>query len=201
MGLFTLWQTPIDFLMELCSNTHMMKTKRIKQALRYAATHFEVHGIRRKYTLVPYIQHPIAVARMVARFGADENQVIAAILHDSVEDCISATIESIHEQFGDDVAQLVLDLTDISKPTDGNRKIRKAIDRDHSAHGSARAQTIKYCDLIDNTRDITAHDKDFAVVYLREKEALLNVLTKGDIQLRAIAWEELFNAKAKLSIV
>jgi len=127
--------------------------------------------------------------------------VIAAILHDSVEDCISVTIEAIQEQFGDDVAQLVLDLTDISEKSDGNRKVRKAIDRDHSAHGSARAQTIKYCDLIDNTHDISAHDKDFAVVYLREKEELLKVLTKGDIRVRLIAWRELISAQAKLSIV
>lgn len=178
----------------------MMKTQRIKQALRYAAAHFQVHDIRRKYTLAPYIQHPIEVARMVERFGADENQIIAAILHDSVEDCPSVTIEAILDQFGDDVAQLVLDLTDISQKSDGNRKTRKAIDRDHSAHASPRAQSIKYCDLISNTTDILKHDKDFATVYIREKEALLKVMTKGDARLHAIAWEQVINAKALLGL-
>jgi hypothetical protein len=83
-------------------------------------------------------------------------------------------------------------LTDISRPNDGDRKIRKAIDRNHLAGASARAQTIKLADLIDNSRSIVERDPDFAKVYLAEKRELLAVLTEGDETLlnraRAIAF-------------
>jgi len=94
--------------------------------------------------------------------------------------------------FGVDVATLVAALTDISRPNDGDRKIRKAIDRNHLAGASARAQTIKLADLIDNSRSIVERDPDFAKVYLAEKRELLAVLTEGDETLlnraRAIAF-------------
>ena len=77
-------------------------------------------------------------------------------------------------------ADLVDDLTDVSEPRDGNRKVRKAMDREHSARTSARAQTIKLADLISNSSDITANDPSFAKVYLAEKALLLEVLIKGD---------------------
>ena len=48
---------------------------------------------------------------------------------------------------------------------------------------SARAQTIKLADLINNTSSIVKHDTKFAKVYLREKALLLDVLTRGDITL------------------
>ena len=83
----------------------------------------------------------------------DEAMLAAALLHDVVEDT-PVTIEEIQEIFGADVASLVDDLTDVSKPEDGNRKFRKALDREHSAQSSARAQTVKLADLISNGVDI-----------------------------------------------
>ncbi|WP_419583025.1 hypothetical protein [Thiolapillus sp.] len=74
-------------------------------------------------------------------------------------------------------------LTDISKPGDGNRITRKALDRNHLAGGSPRAQTIKLADLIDNARDICKHDRNFSQVYLSEMAALLDVLQKGNGEL------------------
>ncbi len=79
--------------------------------------------------------------------------------------------------------QLVMELTDVSKPSDGNRSARKEIDRKHLAGISPRAKTVKLADLIDNTRDITSHDLHFARVYLKEMTALLEVLTEGDSRL------------------
>lgn len=181
----------------------LVKTEKIKQALRFAAYHFKLNGILRKYHGTPYIQHPIAVAILVQLYGGDENQVIASILHDSVEDCPKTVkLEMIREMFGDDVATLVDGLTDISKPEDGNRARRKKIDREHSALGCARTQTIKLADVIHNTDDIVENDPGgFAIIYLKEKELLLKVLTKGDRRLHAIASEQLINCKAKLGIV
>ena len=75
----------------------------------------------------------------------------------------------------------------MSKPEDGNRATRKAIDREHTAQAPAEAQTIKLADLISNSKSIMAHDPDFAVTYLAEKRLLLEVLTKGDPGLHAEA--------------
>ena len=89
--------------------------------------------------------------------------------------------------FGTDIATLVGWLTDVSKPEDGNRAVRKAIDREHTAAAPAEAQTIKLADLISNTKSIMAHDPTFAKVYLEEKRLLLAVMTRGDTGLMAEA--------------
>lgn len=143
-------------------------------------------GQLRKYTGEPYIVHPREVAALVRSVPHDEAMVAAAFLHDVVEDT-PVSIERIRDIFGDDVASLVDQLTDVSKPSDGNRKARKEIDRQHTAKASARAKTIKLADLISNTESITAHDHEFAKVYLREKRALLEVLKEGDAVLYLIA--------------
>ena len=81
------------------------------------------------------------------------------------------------------VAELVEELTDVSKPGDGNRVRRKQIDRMHLAQASAQAKTVKLADLIDNCKDITRHDPRFAQVYLAEMNSLLDVLQGGNEQL------------------
>ena len=85
------------------------------------------------------------------------------------------------------MAQLVDELTDVSRPGDGNRAARKAIDRAHLAAASPRAKTVKLADLTDNARDICRHDVGFGRVYLAEMEALLGVLGDGDAELLAKA--------------
>ena len=91
--------------------------------------------------------------------------------------------------FGIEIATLVSDLTDLSKPDDGNRKVRKTIDRLHLAKASPMAKTIKLADLIDNAESIVQHDPKFAKVYMREKRLLLEVLQEGDPKLHARASE------------
>ena len=169
----------------------LIKTPRIIAALQFAGFHFKLINHRRKYTGVPYIQHPINVAILVQSVGGDENQVIAAINHDTVEDCPFVTIEMIEQQFGTDVAGLVSDLTDVSKPQDGNRATRKQIDLEHTAKASPRAKTIKLADLIDNTKDIVANDRVFAKTYLAEKKRLLEVLKDGNPTLYQIALNQI----------
>ena len=116
----------------------------------------------------------------------DEAMLAAALLHDVVEDT-DFTIEDILREFGPDVASLVDDLTDVSRPEDGNRAHRKSLDRAHSAKASPRAQTVKLADLISNARDIVKHDQKFAKVFLDEKRQLLEVMTLGDSSLYTIA--------------
>ncbi len=134
-------------------------------------------GQVRKYTGEPYFNHCENVANKVAGYGGTNAQIMAAYLHDTVEDT-DVTVYDITRWFGDEVSQLVYWLTDVSKPSDGNRKIRKALDRFHTADAPAEAQFIKCADIIDNTSDICKNDKDFARVYLREMNELLKVMTK-----------------------
>lgn len=153
----------------------------------------EWHGDqRRKYTGEPYYTHPFEVADILRGIGADDEVVIAGYLHDVLEDT-PVRDSTIRYHFGERVVALVLQVTDVSCPEDGNRSIRKAIDRDHLAEGCADAQTIKLADLISNTRSIVSHDPDFARLYLREKAELLVVLTKGNPDLHARA-SEIVNA-------
>jgi (p)ppGpp synthase/HD superfamily hydrolase len=105
--------------------------------------------------------------------------VAAAYLHDVIEDT-QVTLELIVQEFGPQIANLVLWLTKVSGPEDGNRAARKELDRQYLAQAPAEAQTVKLADLIANTHSIVAHDPAFAEVYLKEKLALLKVLTKGD---------------------
>jgi hypothetical protein len=140
-----------------------------------------VHGKidhRRKYTNEPYDVHLKDVARMVGEVTDDPEVLAAAWLHDTLEDT-PATYEDIEAEFGSRVATLVGELTDVSKPTDGNREVRKAIDRDHLARASTDAKTVKLADLIDNCRDIVKHDPRFGRVFVSEAAALLDVLDGG----------------------
>jgi (p)ppGpp synthase/HD superfamily hydrolase len=142
---------------------------------------------KRKYTNEPYIVHPAEVASIVASVpGSTEDMVAAAWLHDVVEDT-GVTSFDIHMNFGPEIAALVGWLTDVSKPEDGNRAKRKAIDREHTAQAPAEAQTIKLADLISNSKSIMQYDPDFAMTYLEEKRMLLEVMTKGDRGLHAEA--------------
>jgi (p)ppGpp synthase/HD superfamily hydrolase len=150
------------------------------------AAHSAVKQVR-KYTSEPYYVHPAEVARIVAGVpGSTPDMVAAAWLHDVVEDT-GCTYTDIHMNFGIDIATLVGWLTDVSRPEDGNRAVRKAIDRAHSADAPAEAQTIKLADLISNSKSIMAHDPAFARTYLEEKRLLLEVMTKGDRGLHALA--------------
>lgn len=150
-----------------------------EKAYQFAKARHEAVGQLRDYTGEPYINHPVEVAGIVRSVPHDEAMVLAALLHDTVEDT-ETTIDEIHTEFGSDVADLVGWLTDVSKSSDGNRALRKAIDREHTSQAPARAKTIKLADLISNSRSILEHDPAFAEVYLQEKALLLEVLRDGD---------------------
>lgn len=153
---------------------------------------------KRKYTGEPYVIHCVEVARLVAHAGYDEEVVAAAYLHDTVEDG-HTTLDAINAWFGLKVSVLVNELTDVSKPTDGNRAARRAIDRAKLSRASPEGQSVKLADLIDNTRCIVDNDRDFARVYLHEKRLLLGVLTKGHAGLMTLAQRTLLAAEAALN--
>lgn len=142
----------------------------------------------RKYSGEPYSNHLREVAGLCAEVGCRDEVIAAAWLHDAKEDQ-GVTDSELRKLFGDDVARLVNEVTDQSKPEDGNRKTRKTIDREHNGRASPEGKTIKLADLISNSRDICARDPHFAVTYLREKAALMPLLTEGNATLYARAME------------
>jgi len=158
----------------------------IDKARAFAIAAHSATGQVRKYTNDPYWTHPQEVASIVSSVPHTEEMIAAAWLHDVVEDT-KVTIETIRLEFGDTIADLVSWLTDTSRPEDGNRAARKAIDRAHTAQSPAEAQTVKLADIIDNCQSISKYDPDFAKVYLREKRLLLEVIDKGDSSLLEIA--------------
>ena len=145
----------------------------------------------RKYTGEAYIVHPIEVAELVADLSSHptEDMICAALLHDTVEDT-NVTIEDIRVYFSPQIAELVGWLTDVSKPEDGNREVRKKLDKDHFAMAPIEAKTIKLADLISNTRSIFQYDRKFATVYIKEVALLLEVLTEGDPTLYSTAYNQ-----------
>lgn len=163
----------------------------------YARAAHAAVGQRRKYTNEPYIVHPVEVASLVRSVTSDENVIAAALLHDVIEDT-KVTPHDLLCVFGLEVVKLVIEVTDVSRPEDGNREVRKAIDRAHLANASPEGQTIKLADLICNTQSIVEHDPKFAKVYLKEKSLLLEVLTRGDKRLYDAAHKTLGDGYLKL---
>lgn len=143
---------------------------KIMLAREFARFH---HGEQtRKYTGELYINHPIAVAEMVAEHDNSIEAICAAILHDVVEDT-PVKIEKIEKTFGPEIACYVWYLT---KPPSyvGNRAKRKQIDRDRLREAPAIARFIKVMDLWHNSLSIKEYDPDFYKVFREEAKLLLD---------------------------
>lgn len=148
----------------------------------------------RKYTGKPYLTHLDSVTYRVQQYSEDRKDWIIAILHDCMEDQ-GVTHKELKEMFRQEIADGVQWLSDMEE---GNRATRKALSRERLSKAPANIQTIKVCDLIDNTSSIVEHDPKFAVTYLQEKRLLLEVLTKSDKDALKKAWDILENAEKKL---
>jgi (p)ppGpp synthase/HD superfamily hydrolase len=137
----------------------------------------------RKYTGEPYAVHPLAVARLVTGAGASADAIVAALLHDVLEDCPQVKPSEIEKRFGAPVMHLVMEVTEVSHPDDGNRAVRKALDAEHYAKASPEGQTIKVADMIDNMRTIVMSDPTFAKLFMLEKRDLLARFTRAEPRL------------------
>jgi len=158
---------------------------RIEQAELFAV---EAHqGQVRKYTGLPYVTHPFAVAEIVKTVDHTEEMIIASLLHDTVEDT-DVYLFQIARLFGVDVSVLVYYTSEVSQKHHGNRAVRKAMDREHYARGPADSQTIKVADLIHNAGSIKKYDPKFWKVFREEKRALLNALVLADPKLVQLAY-------------
>ncbi|MFO1318453.1 MAG: HD domain-containing protein [Burkholderiales bacterium] len=102
----------------------------------------------------PYINHPLALADVLANEGGvtDVVALCAALLHDTVEDT-ETTPEELRAAFGPDVAGVVLEVTDDKRQA---KHVRKQQQIDHAPHISHAAKLVKLADKICNLRDILA---------------------------------------------
>ena len=123
----------------------------ILDALAFAA---EKHRDQRRKDpeASPYVNHPIALARILAHEGGvDEAPVLAAaLLHDTVEDT-ETTVEELKRRFGPRVASMVAEVTDdktLPAP------VRKRLQVEHAAQLSQGARLVKLADKIANLRDL-----------------------------------------------
>lgn len=100
----------------------------------------------------PYINHPIALANvLVNEAGIDDERVlIAAILHDTVEDT-ETTAQELVRHFGQEIADIVLEVTDDKSLLKAERKQQQI---DHAPTISRRAKLVKLADKICNLRDL-----------------------------------------------
>jgi GTP pyrophosphokinase len=157
-------------------------SERLTAAFEYADT---AHGKQlRKGTSIPYLSHLMSVSALVMEFGGDENQAIAGLLHDLLEDCGPHHEPIIREKFGDRVADMVVACTDGVPDASGEKADwweRKRAYLRHLQTASADALLVSACDKLHNARAITAdlrtgHDvfgrfkggKDGTLWYYRE---------------------------------
>ena len=115
----------------------------------------------------PYINHPIALARVLAVDAGvdDEKTLVAAILHDTVEDT-ETSFEELKERFGLLIAETVAEVTD-DKSLPKLR--RKTLQIEHAPHLSKRAKLVKLAHKICNLRDVASSPpKDWTLQRRRE---------------------------------
>jgi (p)ppGpp synthase/HD superfamily hydrolase len=119
-----------------------------------AAARWHMHQRRKGEAQEPYINHLLEVAQLIAEAtgGRDPNLVIAALLHDAIEDC-EVSRDEIASTFGEDVAALVVAVTD-----DKNLKkdVRKKLQVDGAPHQPRRAKLLKLADKTSNLRSMAA---------------------------------------------
>ena len=134
-----------------------MLSERLSQALALA---IEAHnGQFRKETTIPYIAHPMAVASIALEYGADEDQAMAALLHDAVEDGGAKYAEVIRSKFGDRVANIVDGCTDGVPDKNGNKsdwKQRKESYLSHLRSASDDVLLVSGSDKLHNARAIVS---------------------------------------------
>jgi guanosine-3',5'-bis(diphosphate) 3'-pyrophosphohydrolase len=109
--------------------------------------------VRKDAARTPYIEHPLAVAHLLAEAAIDDLTIVqAALLHDTMEDTQTSRTE-LEQAFGLEVAGLVAELTDDKSLPKAERK---RLQRAHAGHKSPRAAILKVADKTCNLRDL--HD-------------------------------------------
>jgi GTP diphosphokinase / guanosine-3',5'-bis(diphosphate) 3'-diphosphatase len=126
---------------------------RLLEAISFAADRHR-NQRRKDAEASPYINHPIALATLLATTGGVEDVVVlqAAILHDTIEDT-ETSVNELAERFGNDVASIVLEVTDDKLLPKAERK---RLQVEHASHRSEEAALVKLADKTCNLRDVAA---------------------------------------------
>jgi (p)ppGpp synthase/HD superfamily hydrolase len=137
----------------------------VRQILAAALFAAERHAAQRRKgrTAEPYVNHLLEVAELLARLTdeLDTNLIVAALLHDTIED-VGVSREEIAQRFGEDVASLVAEVTDDKSLP---KETRKALQIENAAKKSPRAQSLSAADKIANVRSIATFER--RVEYVR----------------------------------
>jgi len=133
----------------------MTLSSRFEEALTFAA---RLHSSQvRKGTTIPYISHLLAVASIALENGANEDEAIAALLHDAIEDQGgAATREEMRRRFGDTVVEIVDGCTDAETIPKPPWQERKGAYIAHIREASASVRLVSAADKLHNARSILA---------------------------------------------
>ena len=113
---------------------------------------------RKDANATPYINHPLALARILTAEGGvtDAPTIAAALLHDTIEDTETTPTE-LDREFGADIRSIVEEVTDDKRL---DKADRKRLQIEHAAHISHKAQLVKLADKIANIRDVASSPPD-----------------------------------------
>jgi (p)ppGpp synthase/HD superfamily hydrolase len=134
---------------------------RINHALAFAAKHHDQQV--RKGSRLPYLTHPANVAIILTRYGCDETTIVAGILHDVIEDCVTKDYtremleQRVAHKFGADVLETVLSVTHRKHDDDGGEftsEERKHDYLERLAHAGDRGRWVCAADKLHNANAI-----------------------------------------------
>ena len=131
----------------------MVLSERFEEALRFA---IRLHAKQiRKGTTIPYVAHLLSVAGIAIEYGADEDEAIAALLHDAIEDQGGAAIrDEIRQRFGDKVVDIVNGCTDAEIFPKPPWQARKEAYIAHLRDASPSVRLVSAADKVHNIQTI-----------------------------------------------
>lgn len=138
----------------------------------------------------PYLYHLMAVHRVATESNQSTEILVACILHDILEDSEMYSYENLSEEFGEEIAGIVLAVTDAPGP---NRNIRKLLSY-NKIRANPKAIIVKYCDRVANVRESFLRNKTKYEMYLKEMPQFLEQLQIPNNSIARLR-EELLNYK------
>ncbi len=133
-------------------NDRPLYSPRLGEALKFAAGAF--HATHRKGSRIPYLTHLLAVTALVGENGGDEDQLIAAVLHDYLEDIPEASADVLKERFGPRVAGMVEALSEKRGNPKPVWEVRKKEYLERLKAAPPEIKLISACDKLHNLRSV-----------------------------------------------
>lgn len=185
----------------------------LEKARLFAHAAHDAKGQKRKYTGESYWVHTDAVASLVlnvvlptdgtfdGNFQHADNMIVAAHLHDTLEDTDETASSLLAAGFSMESVKLIVELTNMFTKEaypHWTRQKRKEAEAERQSRMSDDAKTIKLADIYDNTKDLLKHDLKFAKIYLEEKQEALKGLAGGNFTLYRKTVHQVYQAKETL---